>query len=83
MKKTKKNKIEFIKFDTNATYTIPLTRNGLIRHIDNEEPVSGCSIIQNPKDGTVTVDKEGYQFKCFMDQYFDWLLYTGYIKKEI
>jgi len=83
-KKNKKTKgPEIIKFDTTATYSIPLVKNGVIRHIDNEEIVSGCIIKQNEKDGAVIVEKEGYQMKVFMDQYFDWLLYTGYIKKEI
>lgn len=82
-KKNKKAKgPEIIKFDTNVTYSIPLTKNGLIRHIDNEEIVKGCKITQDPQ-GYVIVDVDGYQHKEFMDQYFDWLLYTGYIKKEI
>lgn len=81
MKKKKTKGPEIIKFDLNVTYSIPLVKDGLIRHIDNEEIVKGCKITQNSK-GNVIVDIDGYQRKEFMDQYFNWLLYTGYIKKE-
>lgn len=82
--KNKKTKYspDFIWFDTSITYSIPLVKEGLLRHLDNEERIGGCHISQNLKTGIVTVKVEGYQMKTFMDQYFDWLLYTGYIKKE-
>lgn len=80
-KKTKHSP-DIIWFDTNITYSIPLVKEGILRHIDNEERIGGCHITQDKK-GNVIVRKEGYQMKTFMDQYFDWLLYTGYVKKEL
>ena len=82
-KKKKKNpKTPFILFNTELKYTIPMVPNDLIRHVSTEVPVTGVTIEQSEKDGYVHVTKEGYQDKWFMDLYFDWLLYTGYVKKE-
>lgn len=82
MKKKIKNSPDIIWFDTSITYSIPLVKDGVLRHVDNEERIGNCHIRQNEK-GYVIVEKEGYQMKMFMDQYFDWLLYTGYVKKEV
>lgn len=81
MKKKTKYSPDITWFDTNATYSIPLVKEGIIRHVDNEERVSGCHIEQDKK-GNVIVKVDGYQMKLFMDKYFDWLLYTGYVIKE-
>jgi hypothetical protein len=58
MRKKKTKGPEIIKFDLNVTYSIPLVKDGLIRHIDNEEIVKGCKITQNSK-GNVIVDING------------------------
>lgn len=85
MKKDKKNKKynpELIYFNTQHTYSIPLVKEGLNRYVDNEERVDDVVITQDLKTGYIKTFKEGYQSKWFMDKYFEWLLYTGYIKEN-
>ena len=80
-RKNKKEKYnpDIIYFDTSKTYSIPMLRPNVIRHLDNEERVN-CKIEQNDKRGAVRAYAEGYQDKWFLDNYFDWLIYTGYVK---
>ena len=82
-KKNKSPKYPFVWFDTNIKYTIPMIPNGVWRFGYNEQPIEGVTIEQSQKDGYVHATKEGYQDKWFMDLYFEWLLYTGYVKKEV
>lgn len=72
-------------FDTSIKYRMPMLPEsvGTKRFIENEVQDVECSIEQNSKDGWVRAFAEGYQDKRFMDLYFDWLLYTKYIRKEI
>ena len=88
-KEAKKNSVKkktentYILFDTTKTYKIPLIPVGKRCIYENEELVSGVKI-QQDKDTSffVKATKEGYQSKNFVDKYFEWLLYTGYIEKE-
>lgn len=88
-KEAKKNSVKkktentYILFDTTKTYKIPLIPVGKRCIYENEELVSGVTI-QQDKDTSffVKATKEGYQSKNFVDKYFEWLLYTGYIEKE-
>lgn len=82
MKRKKKNKAPFIWFNTDITYTMPMVPEGEYSLGYDEVPVEGVSITQSEKDGFVHATKLNYQDKWFIDVYFDWLLYTGYIKKE-
>lgn len=79
-KKATKYKPPEYKFDTTITYIIPMLPVGAKRAYDNEFPVE-CKITQDPKTGVVRADKEGFQSKWFEDMYFDWLMYTKYVRK--
>lgn len=81
-KKNKKNKPEIFLIDTNITYSIPMLKNGIRQYIDNEKITFGVRAKQDSKHGGITFYKEGYQSKYIVDKYAEWLLYTGYIKKE-
>lgn len=76
-----KDRREFMIFDDKITYTLPMLKEGLDKTYDLEDDVSGVSLTQ--KDGFVTLSKEGYYPKCFVDRNFDWMLYVGYVRKDV
>ena len=82
MKKKNKRHIheEFV-LDTTITYSMPMVKNGIKPHIENESVVDGVFAKQN-NDGGITFYKEGYQSKYITNKYAEWLIYSGYIRKE-
>lgn len=70
------------KIDTSLKYKMPMLPLGEANRIyQNEVPNILCTVEQNAQ-GTVKASAKGYQDKWFEGQYFEWLLYTGYVKKE-
>ena len=82
MKKKNKRYIheEFV-LDTTITYSMPMVKNGIKPHVENESVVDGVFAKQN-NDGGITFYKEGYQSKYVTNKYAEWLIYSGYIRKE-
>ena len=81
-KNRKKQKEQRYRFDTSIRYIMPMLPEGEKNRIyQNEISNIPCNIEQNDRDA-VRSFSPGYQDKWFEGQYFDWLLYTGYITKE-
>lgn len=81
MARKKKQVTQKYNFDTSIKYIMPMLPLGEHNRIyQNEVPNIHCTITQDERDA-VKASAEGYQDKWFEGQYFDWLLYTGYIKK--
>lgn len=80
-KKTAKYVVPIKYFDTSKVYiTNMLPNDAPRRHLDCEEHDVEVHIDQSAKDGAVRVYAEGYQDKWFYDNFFEWLLYTKYVK---
>lgn len=81
-RKKKQTTTTSYKFDTSIKYIMPMLPVGERNRVyQNEVPNIHCTITQNERDA-VKASAEGYQDKWFEGQYFDWLLYTGYVKKD-
>ena len=77
----KKNKVyEEFTLDTTITYSMPMVKNGIKPHVENESVVDGVFARQS-NNGDITFYKEGYQSKYVTNKYAEWLLYSGYIRK--
>lgn len=74
-----KNRLDPIWFDTSIKYVVPMMPQETSIYDYTEYPVE-VYITQEPK-GTVCVVHEGYKSKYFEDRSFEFLLYTGYIKR--
>ncbi len=60
--------------DETKTYVVPMIKNG---DLHGETPIEVETIFD--KRG-ITCKKEGYQNKYFYKEFFEWLIYRGYIK---
>ena len=84
MKTNKKSKIPKFKiFDTTCKYKMPMLplEVGTRRTYENEVPDVEVSIYQELEHGDVKAIADGFQDKWFCATFFDWLLYTKYVKK--
>lgn len=80
-KKSKKYVHEEFILDTTITYSMPMVKNGIKPRVENESVIDGVFARQN-NDGGITFYKEGYQSKYVTNKYAEWLIYSGYIRKE-
>lgn len=65
------------KFDMDKQYLVPMSRLDMPENI--EELVQ--PMFKETAKGTIVVlTKEGYRDKSFHKEYFEWLIYTNYIK---
>lgn len=81
MKKKNHKVYEEFVLDTTITYSMPMVKNGIKPHVENESVVDGVFARQS-NNGDITFYKEGYQSKYVTNKYAEWLIYSGYIRKE-
>ena len=83
MRKKKKPERTYATFDTSVKYIMPMlpVEVGTRRTYENEVKDVVVSIYQEPKTGDVRASADGYQDKWFYAMFFEWLLYTKYVKK--
>lgn len=64
--------------DFDSVYLVPMSR---IENSETTEEVVECRIMEGP-GGSISCLKEGYRTKRFYGEYFEYLLYSGYVKKR-
>lgn len=82
-KKKKKEEKSYKVFNTDIKYVMPMLpiEAGTMRTVENEVPDVIVTITQDSKTGDIKASAEGFQDKWFYAMFFDWLLYTKYVKK--
>ena len=58
-------------------YMVPMSK--LTEHENNEELVR-VSVREGNNENIIVIEKEGYRTKRMYKKYFEWLIYTNYIK---
>ena len=77
MKENKKPSDNYIIFNENWKYQIPMIPSSNSEY-DRTEEIVEANISQNK--GFVRIIKEGYRDKYFADRYFEFLISSNYIK---
>ena len=67
----------YISARLDRNYMVPMSK--LTEHETNEELVR-ASVRAGADERIIVIEKEGYRTKRMYKKYFEWLIYTNYIK---